>query len=212
MVVKAEDMKKKGEAEKRERFEKSVANLENAIDREITTVSSHSRTLSRAYKYGLSGNEDNKVLERVMQDYKAAGWNAEYKPKGDYVYNHFNEKFVFRREVLVLSVPEGNDPKNETGSVMRASAIEKMIRAHEAEKFEAEVKRYEEEIDKKLRNDCEYGSIHYDISGIMDAKMKERIKAMYEPAGWLVQYKVRTVPWQDGHVDSIPCIVFKRQK
>lgn len=211
MVVKAEDMKKKGEAEKRERFEKSVANLETAIDREIAIISSQSRTLSKTYSYGLPGNEDKKLLERVMQDYRAAGWNVEYKPEGDQVYDHYKEKFKFRREVLVLTVSEGNDPKNEKSSVICASTIEKRIQAHEAEKFEGEVKRYEEEIDKKLNRDCEYPEICYD-AGIRDAKMKSRIKTIYEEAGWQVQYRVREVPWQDGHVDRIPCIVFKRQE
>ncbi|MFA5887237.1 MAG: hypothetical protein WC852_00820 [Candidatus Nanoarchaeia archaeon] len=210
MVVKAEDMKKRADEQKKERFERKVTSLENAIGREI-----RENLPAKGYRIPLCkcapNGVDKEVLDTVMEHYRQAGWNVEYKPEGGDVYERWNGTRHYSN-LLVLSIQNRSSQKNESGRVIHASTIEEKVIADEAEKFEREVKKCEEEIDGRLKRDCEDAEIWYEETGFMDAKMKERIKTIYEQAGWQVRYRIREMPWQSGRVDRIPCIVFKRQE
>lgn len=208
MVVKAKDMKKKGEEQIKKRFEKDVTSLEAAIGREIGQ-----NLPSRAYAIPLGkcvNTIDKEVLSAVMEHYRQASWNVEYNPEGRKVYNKW-EGTRHYHDLLELTIQKGSKPQNAACRVIHASVIEEKVKAKEAEEFEQDVKRYEEAIDSKLEDDCESAEIWHDIRKDMNEKMKKRIKEIYEKAGWQVQYKRREVTWNDGHIDVIPYILFKRQ-
>ncbi|HII15218.1 MAG TPA: hypothetical protein HA362_02800 [Nanoarchaeota archaeon] len=201
MVVKAEDMKKKGLKEKRRMFEADVKNLEAQIDKGINDRDEHIIP-QRTHSYALAGYEGQDLVEAVMEDYREAGWTVEYKPRNGTASGH----------MLILTASEKSGPKKEKGAVTKASTIDAKVRAYETVCLNRAVEELEKGIDCHLERDCTLTEVWYPTMRSMSTKMQERIIQMYGDAGWNVRYIQREEDRSDGGGEWHAYFVFKRQE
>lgn len=198
MVIKPDDARKKAEESEKNFIRYRAKNLEEQIDLDIrSTMTRYDAPRKYIYSDSSSPNEHlySKIMEAVMEDYRNAGWEAEYQPE---------KRGYETRTLITLKVGKDTAPKGKS-QVLLASIIEKEV----AKREEKEAKIYETAIDNELVSDKK--AVWHRISGDMGDEVREMLTKRYSDAGWNVSIKERYDRTRDWRQEKNRYLVFERK-
>ncbi|MFA5887241.1 MAG: hypothetical protein WC852_00840 [Candidatus Nanoarchaeia archaeon] len=200
MVIKPEEAKKKAEESEQAHVKYRARNLEEVLDRDLKEAVQ--RRLSRAYiQYADIKSSDplyEKIMDTVIQDYRNAGWEADYKEE------KWDNGYVVKTRIT-LKIGKDVTAKSE-GNILPAKTVEQRVLAYE----ETEANKHEAKIDATLVNRCSEKAVWYCIKEIEEG-VRDMLLERYAAAGWKVSVKERYDQTRDWRQEKNKYLVFERE-